>query len=292
MLIKAFAKINWSLDITGVRPDGYHLMDMIMQPVSLADDILLTPSPKLSLYTDGWPPSRADQTNLAWRAAELLQSTCGIQKGVHISLHKRIPTGAGMGGGSSDAAAVLFGLNLLWNLQLSPEELEHLGLSLGADVPFFIRGGLLRVRGIGEILDPQECRHNFWLLVFQPCRGLSTKDIFHAYHSSADVSHPDISAVLEALRSGNRDLLSSSLGNVLETVSAASCPEIPAAISDLRNAGAFAARMTGSGSAVFGVFPSRIAAEKARSALSRQYPRIHLCHTQEDSIRMMEGDSN
>ena len=290
MLLRAFAKINWSLDITGVRPDGYHLMDMVMQPVSLCDEIELTPAPDLSLFTDGNPPSRADETNLAWRAADLLRKICGIREGVRIALHKSIPMGAGLGGGSADAAGVLFGLNRLWCLSLTREKLEELGLSLGADVPFCLHGGLVRTRGIGELLEDHPCGINYWLLIFQPCRALSTREIFEAYHASESVSRPDTENVLSALAAGDSERLSRSVGNVLESVSAARCPEIPEAVSALKNAGAFAARMTGSGSAVFGVFRSRALAEKARDLLSRQYRSIHLCHTQSDSIRVMEED--
>ena len=290
MLLKAFAKINWSLDITGVRPDGYHLMDMVMQPVSLSDEIGLIPAKEISLFTDGNPPSRADSTNLAWRAAELLRTSFGVKDGVQISLHKSIPMGAGLGGGSADAAAVLFGLNRLWNLGLSSGKLEEIGLSLGADVPFCLRGGLVRTRGIGELLEDRPCGINYWLLVFQPCRALSTRDIFEAFHSSDVLRRPDTESVLAALAAGNANLLSGSIGNVLESVSAVRCPEIPEAVSALKAAGAFAAQMTGSGSAVYGVFRSRILAEKARSVLGRKYRSIHLCHTQSDSIRIAEED--
>ena len=290
MLLSAFAKINWSLDITGVRSDGYHLMDMVMQPVSLSDEIELISSPDLSIVTDGNPPSRADHTNLAWRAADLLRQTCGIKAGVRIVLHKAIPMGAGLGGGSADAAAVLFGLNRLWHLNLPPEQLEEIGLSLGADVPFCLRGGLVRTRGIGELLENRTCGINYWLLVFQPCRALSTRDIFQAYHASETLSRPDTDHVLAALEEGDAALLAKSIGNVLEPVSALRCPEIPEAVSALKDAGAFTAQMTGSGSAVFGVFRSRLLAEKASLLLKSRYHNIHLCHTQSDSIRIMEED--
>ena len=178
MRLEAFAKINWSLDIIGIREDGYHLMDMIMQPVSLADEIVLTPADKLEITTDGYPRSRADRTNLAMRAALELKDSAGYPGGVHIHVHKRIPMGAGLGGGSADAAAVLCGLNRLWDLGLTGDELEKTGLRLGADVPFMIRGGLARVRGIGELIEPRPCRNNYWILIFRPCRGLSTREIF------------------------------------------------------------------------------------------------------------------
>ncbi len=288
MLLKAFAKINWSLDITGVRPDGYHLLDMVMQPISLADDIRLAPAPDLSLHTDGYPPCRADASNLAWRAADLLREKFSLSLGVRIDLHKRIPMGAGLGGGSADAAAVLFGLNRLWNLGLSQDQLESLGLTLGADVPFCLRGGLVRTRGIGDLLEDLPCRISYWLLVFQPCRALSTGEIFKAYHAASSPRRPDTERVLEALSAGNPSLLSDSIYNVLEPVSSSACPEIAEAVSSLAGAGAFASGMTGSGSAVFGAFRSRSLAEKAMKALSPRWKRIHLCHTQSDSIRIME----
>ena len=290
MLLKAFAKINWSLDITGVRPDGYHFMDMVMQPVSLADEIGLFPAQDISLFTDGNPPSRADHTNLAWRAADLLRNTCGVKEGVRITLHKSIPMGAGLGGGSADAAAVLYGLNRMWQLGLSPRKLEEFGLSLGADVPFCLRGGLVRTRGIGELLEDRTCGINYWLLVFQPCRALSTREIFEAFHASDSIRRPDTENVLAALESGNASLLACSIGNVLESVSAVLCPEISEAVSALKSSGAFAAQMTGSGSAVFGVFRSRALAEKCRTVLSRRYRLIRLCHTQSDSVRIAEED--
>ena len=288
MLLKAFAKINWSLDITGVRPDGYHLMDMVMQPVSLADEIDLFPAPDISIVTSGFPVSRADTSNLAWRAASLLRDHCGVQQGVQIRLHKTIPMGAGLGGGSADAAAVLHGLNRLWNLGLSVNDLESVGLSLGADVPFCVHGGLVRTQGIGELLEDHPCAINYWLLIFQPCRALSTREIFSAYHTASCEQRPDTGKVLSSLETGNPDLLADSIGNVLEPLSAASCPEIREAVAALKSAGAFAAQMTGSGSAVFGAFRSRVLAEKALASLGRRWRTIHLCHTQSDSVRIME----
>ena len=290
MLLKAYAKINWSLDITGVRPDGYHLMDMVMQPISLADEIRLVPAQDLSIFTDGNPPSRADSSNLAWKAADLLRKTCGINEGVSIFLHKTIPMGAGLGGGSADAAAVLYGLSRMWHLNLSSDQMEKLGLSLGADVPFCLRGGLVHTRGIGEILEGHECRINYWLLVIQPCRALSTRDIFAAYRSSDSLRRPDTGGVLSALSAGSISQLSASVGNVLESVSAVRCPEIPESVSLLKSEGAVLAQMTGSGSAVFGVFRSRALAEKAAKKLGSRYRTVHLCHTQSDSIRIIEED--
>ncbi len=287
MQLEAFAKINWSLDIIGIRDDGYHLMDMVMQPVSVADEITLLPSREMKITTGGTPRSRADESNLAMRAALAFRETLGSDLCVSIHVHKRIPIGAGMGGGSADAAAVLYGLNRLWSAGFSAIELEQIGLRLGADVPFCLRGGLARTTGIGEVIENHPCKSNFWLLVFQPCRGLSTREIFASWHQD-DIVHPDTPSVLSALETGNPDLLGRSVGNVLEPISAARCPEIREAKEALLLSGARAAAMTGSGSAVFGLFRTRSDARKAADTLSRRWKHIHVCHTQTDSIRIVE----
>ena len=287
MRLEAYAKINWSLDIVGLREDGYHLMDMVMQPVSLADDITLVPSGEMAITTGGPVRSRADESNLAMRAARVLKDISGARESASIHVYKRIPIGAGMGGGSADAAAVLFGLNRLWGIGFPPEKIEEIGLSLGADVPFCLRGGLTRTTGIGEVMENHTCKTNYWLLVFQPCRGLSTREIFSSWNRD-HVIHPDTQSVVSALENGMPDVLSRAIGNVLEPVSAERCPEIREAKNALLGAGARAAEMTGSGSAVFGLFRSRTDAEKAADILSRRWKNIHLCHTQLDSIRIME----
>ena len=288
MILEAFAKINWSLDITGVRDDGYHFMDMLMQPVSIADEIHLSPSRFLSLSTGGYPPVRADENNLAYRAALLLKNETSYPGGASIHVEKRIPVGAGMGGGSADAAAVLTGLNRMWKTGLSEADLERIGLRLGADVPFCIRGGLARTGGIGEKLENHSFASSYMLVVIQPCPGLSTKQVFSLWRNSDDLVRPDTAKVLSALESGNRELLCRSISNVLQPVSEQLRPEIGTACSLLLSSGALAAEMTGSGSAVFGVFPSSAAAQKAAGNLSGRYRAVFVCHTQQDSIRLIQ----
>ena len=288
MILEAFAKINWSLDITGEREDGYHLMDMLMQPVSLADEIHLKPARDLSISTAGHPAVRANEKNLAYRAAVLLKSETRCPEGAAIHIQKSIPVGAGMGGGSTDAAAVLIGLNRLWHTGLSDSKLEELALGLGADVPFFIRGGLTRTRGIGEKLESLDCRSNYWLVVIQPCPGLSTMQVFSLWRNTPELKRPDTERAMQALETGDAASLCVSICNVLQPVSTHLRPEIESACEALLASGAMAAEMTGSGSAVFGVFRSGSAAERAFAGLSRQYHTIYLCHTQHDSIRVTE----
>ncbi len=289
MLIEAFAKINWSLNITGVRPDGYHLMDMLMQPVSICDEITLQKAPSFSLSVSGYPPVRADRTNLAWKAAELLKEFTGYEECAAIHIQKRIPVGAGLGGGSADAAAVLHGLNRLWETVLSRPDLEKLGLQLGADVPFCLRGGLTRTTGIGEELTDLPCPSNYWLVIVQPCRGLSTGAVFKAWKDSPKLVRPEIGTVERALMSGDAPMLAGSIGNVLQPVSVSMQPAIGKAIDVLQQQGASAACMTGSGSAVFGLFRSGNAARSAFSFISRIWHTAFLCHTQQDSLRIVDS---
>lgn len=290
MLVKARAKINWTLDIVGQREDGYHLMDMLMQPVTLADEVTLLPAKDMTLTTGGTPLLAADEHHLALRAARALKAYTGCSHGAAIHVEKRIPVGAGMGGGSADAAAVLVGLNQLWGLGLSRETLEAIGLTLGADVPFCIRGGLTRTEGIGERMQALPCGRCYPLVVVQPCEGLSTREIFAAWHEDPCAVRPDNAAAGLALASGDCAALSASMGNVMQPISAARRPGIQAAIRALTAHGAFAAQMTGSGSAVFGAFDSAPAADAAFETVRTQWDRVFRCETCMESVVLSDAD--
>lgn len=290
MHIQARAKINWTLDIVGQRPDGYHLMDMLMQPVTLHDDILLTPAADITLTTGGSPLLVADDKHLAYCAALAFKRHTGYPGGAAIHVEKHIPVGAGMGGGSADAAGVLLGLNRLWGVNLPQAELETIGLTLGADVPFCLRGGLTRTTGIGETMQPLPCGRCWPLVVVQPCEGLSTKEIFAAYHAGAAVNRPDNDAAALALATGDGTALQSAIANVMEPVSALRRPDIGQAITALTAHGAFAARMTGSGSAVFGAFAEETAADAAFVALRPRWTRTYRCSTCMESVVIQDAD--
>ncbi len=284
MRIKARAKINWTLDILGQREDGYHLMDMLMQPVTLADTITLLPAEEIVLTTGGVPLLAADDRHLALRAARALQTYTGYEGGAAIHVHKIVPVGAGMGGGSADAAAVLAGLNRLWGTGLSQQELEAIGLTLGADVPFCLRGGLTRTTGIGEDMEALPCRRNWPLVVIQPCRGLSTKEVFTAYHEAEDIDRPDTLGAMLALEAGDGRAFGTVLRNVMQPVSEARREGIRLAIAALKEAGALAALMTGSGSAVFGVFGHPADADRVARKLRRRWARTYRCDTCKESM--------
>ena len=289
--IQARAKINWTLDVVGVLPNGYHDLDMLMQSVTLCDQMTMEDADELSLSVrmgGGFVP--ADESNLVLRAAMALQAHASCTKGARITLRKYIPVAAGMGGGSSDAAAALKGLNVLWGLGLSDDELEKIGLTIGADVPFCIRGGLQRAQGVGERLTPVAMKRPLYIVAFQPCKGLSTKEVFTALHEDGirEEDRPDNDAAQRALACGDVRLLGRSLGNVLEPVSRRLRPEIDQAIRDIEAAGAVGARMTGSGSAVFGVFLHAGVCRKAAQALSAAYPTCRMMRTAECGVVIEE----
>lgn len=285
MHVVARAKINWTLDIVGKREDGYHLMDMLMQPVELADELTLEKTENgLTLTVSGYPRVKAGPDNLALRAAQALQAQTGYRGGASIHLHKRIPVGAGLGGGSADAAGVLAGLNRLWETGLTQQELEALGLRLGADVPFCLRGGLQRAQGVGEKLTPMACGGLFWLVILQPCPGLSTREVFGRFRLDARENQPDTQAAATALAAGDWRGLCRSLGNVLQGVSAELRPEIGEGIAALRAHGAAGAWMTGSGSAVFGLFTRAQVAREAQQELHQRWRSCFMTHTCQESV--------
>jgi len=293
--LEARAKINWTLDIVGVREDGFHLMDMLMSSVALADTLELEAAADLSLSVTGEYAAetngRADRippfhNNLTWRAACALQKATGCLRGAAMRLDKHIPVGAGMGGGSADAAAALIGLNRLWELSLPLADLRTIGLSLGADVPFALTGGLARVRGIGEWIEPLPLSISYWIVGIQPCGGLSTPEIFCGFDSLPEerILRPHTDKAQAALLMGDIPALSMAMGNVLEAVSLGKRPEMRRAVRALIRHGAARAMMTGSGSVVYGVFENEAKARNAYGELRAGWSRSFLTVTAADPV--------
>ncbi len=271
MIIRAHAKVNWSLAVTGLREDGYHLVDMILERIALCDDLEILPAPALSLRLDGESdfPVAADDSNLILRAARALRERIGGGDGAQITLKKRIPLGAGLGGGSADAAATLLGLNTLWHGGLGLRELEELALPLGADIPFCLHREPMRVRGIGEELTPLPPLPRRHLVILKGPEGLDTGSVYRLYGRCGEQADYDHDRALEALLSPAGDL-GKHLVNMLEAPARALCPRIGEDLARLRSAGAAFAQMTGSGSAVYGVFADEAAAQKALKLLKKQ----------------------
>lgn len=290
LLAKAYAKINWTLDILGTLPNGYHEMDMLMTSVSVFDTLTLQESDTLSLALGDAKRLPADERNLVLKAAKALRAVTGCARGAAMRLEKRIPVGAGMGGGSADAAAALVALTQLWRLDLSLPELCEIGLRIGADIPFLLTGGTARVGGVGQRITPLCCPKPFWLIAFQPCRGLSTPEVFSAFDSLPKnlIRRPRTDDAQAALLAGDEIALAGTLANALEAVSVQKRPEISQATAALQEAGALQALMTGSGSAVFGLFASQEAAQSALPSLWRRWPRATVLSTREGGVEVTE----
>jgi 4-diphosphocytidyl-2-C-methyl-D-erythritol kinase len=263
--VKAPAKINARLEITGKRPDGYHDLFSIMIPVELFDhiDIRLNNSGQISIKSSGFlVPS--DPTNLVYRAAKIFYDRANIEKnGVEIQLNKNIPVAAGLGGGSSDAASTLLALNELNSFPLTENDLLQLALSLGADVPFFIKAVPSIATGVGEILEPIPKWPEFWYLIITPQIEVSTAWVYQNYKMKLTSNEYDY--ISKSLKNGDINI-TDILKNDLEKVTCTSFPLISALKKRIMDAGAEGAIMSGSGPSVFGVFTSR---EKAVSAMDQ-----------------------
>ena len=267
------AKINWALNITGRRADGYHLLDMLMQTIELNDTLGIEPAEGLSLTVNGAP---AGEENLVLRAASALNHFAGTRRGARLSLTKRIPARAGLGGGSADCATALRALNSLWELGLSNEALLEIGLGLGADVPFCLTGGLAVVRGIGEDITPVPKAPEIPLVLVVPGGGLSTGEVFSLWDRGG---FPDVALDTDALAKAVADRRFSDIdrlnANALTAPAVSLMPEIGGLIKRMRALGAGAAFMTGSGAAVVGAFE----APEAAAAAAKNLPGAILTNT-------------
>ena len=274
MQLKALAKINLGLDVLRRREDGYHEVRMIMQTVRIFDRIRLMKQerPGIRVRTNLYYLP-ANENNLVYKAANLLFEEFGLPGGLSIDLKKYIPVAAGMAGGSSDAAAVLYGVNRMYGLGLSQEELMKRGVRIGADVPYCLMRGTALAEGIGEVLSPLPPMPPCNILVAKPGISVSTKFVYENLHANelrAD-QHPDIDGILEALRRQDLKGMTECMkdGNVLETVTVPAHPVIQKIKDTMEEQGALAALMSGSGPTVFGIFEDRNKARRAMSVLRK-----------------------
>ncbi len=265
---KAYAKINLGLDVLRRREDGYHEVKMIMQTVDIFDTLTFVKKnePGIRLKVDNEELSE-DKDNLIYRAAELLMEKAGVKQGVEITLEKRIPIAAGMAGGSTDAAAAFHGINELFDLGYSLEDLQMLGVTLGADIPYCLAGGTAISEGIGEILtklpEPPQCT----LVVAKPDINVSTKFVYENLHANTLAYHPDIDGMIEAIKIGSLQGITDRLGNVLETVTVREYPIIEEIKNLMKQEGAENALMSGSGPTVFGIFTNEESAQAAAAQI-------------------------
>ena len=280
--LKALAKINLGLDVLRRREDGYHEVKMIMQTIGLHDDLEIrkTKTPGIQVKTNlYYLPT--NENNLVYKAAKLLMDEFQIQDGVSIQLKKRIPVAAGMAGGSSDGAAVLWGINQMYGLGLSMQALLERGVRLGADVPYCIQRGTALAEGIGEKLSVLPPMPKCTILIAKPGISVSTKFVYENLHANdlKPEQHPDVDSMIEAMRQKDLGLLCSRMGNVLEAVTIPAYPVINEIKRTMMDNGAIGSMMSGSGPTVFGIFDSPVAAKQAMKAVRAAKLAKQICLT-------------
>ena len=266
--LKALAKINLGLDVVRRREDGYHEVRMIMQTIQLYDrlDIKRTQEPGIQIQTNlSFLP--VNENNLIYKAAKLLMDEFSITDGVSVKLDKRIPVAAGMAGGSTDAAAMLIGVNRLFSLGLTKRQLMERGVQIGADVPYCIMRGTALAEGIGEALSPLPPMVKCPVLIAKPSISVSTKFVYQNLKLDDTTFHPDIDRLIDDIKAKNLHDIAAHMGNVLETVTIPNYPVIDEIKKHMLSNGALGAMMSGSGPTVFGLFDDEDTAKKAYKAM-------------------------
>lgn len=268
LCLRAAAKVNLSLEVLGKREDGYHELVTVLQSVDLLDRLILEDADTVDLKSAG-EDLPAERGNLVWQAATLLRESAGTARGARIMLDKRIPVAAGLGGGSSDAAATLWGLNHLWGLRWSAKRLSGLAVRLGMDVPFFLQGGRTLATGRGELLQPLPSVRGLALVLANPNVPLSTREVYGRVPPTLGGDGSRTRALIAALATGNSSTVAANLYNNLESVVEPLCPAVSAMRRALLEAGALGAVMSGSGPTVLGVARSFDHARQIRNRISR-----------------------
>ena len=266
--LKAYGKINLGLDVIRKRPDGYHDLDMIMQMVDVYDDVIIEKKAgeEIVVKADAAVLSNG-KDNLAYMAAKMLFDEFGIKSGVEITIHKRIPIAGGMAGGSSDCATTLIGINEMFNLGLSKQQLMERGVKLGADVPYCVLGGTAIARGIGEVLTPLPTPPQCHVIIAKPPISVSTAYVYGHIRPDEITKRPDIEQMTLAIKEQDLNKLSDLLYNVMEEVTVSEYPVIEELKSIMLENGALNSIMSGSGPTVFGLFDDREKAQAAMKAL-------------------------
>ena len=266
---RAYAKINISLDIVGRRENGYHDLKSIMQSVSLFDNITVENGKDSISITSDCPYLVTDSRNIAFKAAELFFKTAEIDDGAHIHIEKNIPMGAGLGGGSTDGARVLRILNAMYENPLSEEQIEEIALMCGADVPFCLHGGTCLAEGLGEVLTPLASFPKCFILLAKPTLSVNTGAAFAEYDKNPAVHHPKTDEIIKNTEEGNLNEIAVRVFNVLEKTVGKTYKSLGIIKGTMLDSGALGTAMTGSGSAVFGIFGRRRDALEAKSKFEK-----------------------
>lgn len=279
MQIKAYAKINISLDVVGKREDGYHLLKMIMQNIDLYDLITVEKSCSGISIACNKQYIPTDERNLAFKAAKLFKDTYDISGGVSIKIRKNIPVSAGLAGGSTDAAAVLKAMRKVYDINISDEELERLGLKIGADVPYCIKGGTALCEGIGEIITPLEPFKNYIVVLVKPAFGVSTKEVYGNLDIKKIFKHPDTEEIIRAMKNGDIHFVSRNMRNVLENVTLRKHYCLREIKQEFLKMDAIGTLMSGSGPSVFAFFEDMVKAQNCYERMKLKYNEVFLTRT-------------
>lgn len=279
MFLKAYAKINISLDVVGKREDGYHMLRMIMQNIDLYDLININKAKSGINITCNKTYLPTDDRNLGFKAARVFMEKYRIDGGVDINIRKNIPVAAGLAGGSADAAAVLKGMRDIYNINASDEELMELGLKLGADVPYCIAGGTALCEGIGEKVTPLMNFKNHILIVVKPSFGVSTKEVYQSLDISKIYKHPNTEGLIEAIENNDLKYITTNMKNVLENVTLRKHGILKDIKSEMTKMGALGAMMSGSGPTVFGFFDDMLRAQHCYDKFKEKYNEVFITRT-------------
>lgn len=279
MLLKAYAKINISLDVVGKKEDGYHLLRMIMQNIDLYDLININKARNGINVTSNRPYIPTDERNLGYKAAKLFMEKYNIQGGVDINIRKNIPVAAGLAGGSTDAAAVLKGMRSVYNIDVSDKELMELGLKIGADVPYCITGGTALCEGIGEKVTPLKNFKDHIMIVVKPPFGVSTKEVYQSLDISKIYKHPDTEGLIKAVEDNDLRFVCNNMKNILENVTLRKHVVLKDIKNEMLRMGAVGAMMSGSGPTVFSFFDDMLKAQLCYEKFKTKYSEVFITRT-------------
>ena len=279
MKIKAYGKVNISLDVVGKREDGYHLLSMIMQNIDLYDEIEVEKQECGIILECNKSYVPVDNRNLAYKAAEIFKERYDIVDGVKINIEKNIPVSAGLAGGSTDAAAVLKVMNKLFNVNATEEELMELGLKLGADIPYCIHGGTALCEGIGEIITPIKPFRDKIVVLVKPAFGVSTKEVYKNFNLEKVKQHPKTAEIINAIENDNLNFVASNMKNLLENVTLRKHKILIKIKEEMNACGAINSMMSGSGPTVFAFFDDMLKAQKCFEKMKKKYSDVFITRT-------------
>ena len=279
MKIKAYGKVNISLDVVGKREDGYHLLSMIMQNIDLYDEIEVEKQECGIILECNKSYVPVDNRNLAYKAAEIFKERYDIVDGVKINIEKNIPVSAGLAGGSTDAAAVLKVMNKLFNVIATEEELMELGLTLGADIPYCIHGGTALCEGIGEIITPIKPFRDKIVVLVKPAFGVSTKEVYKNFNLEKVKQHPKTAEIINAIENDDLNFVASNMKNLLENVTLRKHKILIKIKEEMNACGAINSMMSGSGPTVFAFFDDMLKAQRCFEKMKKKYSDVFITRT-------------